>query len=119
MRNFDVTNSMAAKLLTLKSDSFVTPKLYVLVTGCHLKAIMLESIFSHIRSNDFIFHQFDCITNELMLSESQIKAILSDFKEMEWCDFQITYQQQEKMLVIRPNFDQILKDIENTVNFIK
>src|SRR5690606_19706155 len=123
MTDTTITASLVKLLRKLsgQENCYTIPKLYVELTGCHVRALILNQLVFYsdksTRHEDGWFDKnYEEWENETMVKERTLRNIITEFKEKNWCDSKVELVNGKTTLCCKPNLDAIMKDIKQILD---
>ncbi|HIC7359212.1 TPA: hypothetical protein ACW6D3_003205 [Legionella pneumophila] len=115
-------NSLQYSIKLLRSLSgqencYTIPKLYVQLTQCHVRALILNQLIFYsdksTRHDDGWFYKtYDDWYKETFVKERTLRNIIKEFKQKNWCESRIELVNGKTTLMCRPLLENILTDIQ-------
>lgn len=118
-----ITASLVKLLRKLsgQENCYTIPKLYVQLTECHVRALILNQlVFYSDKSTRHEEGWFDKSyqewENETYVKERTLRNIFKEFKEKNWCDSRVELVNGVTTLCCKPNLENILSDIKEILD---
>lgn len=110
------SNVNILRALSGQDNIYTIPKLYVQLTGCHVRALVLNQlIFFSDKSTRHVDNWFDKKFKkwheETLIKERTLRNIFREFEAKGWCETKIVVIDGETSLACRPFIENILDDI--------
>ncbi len=111
------TNVNLLRALSGQENTFTTPKLYVRLTKCHVRGLVLNQLIfysdkSTRHRDDWFDKSYAEWRREIYIEERTLRSIFKEFEDKKWCETKVIKVNGLRTLVIRPLLDNILSDIE-------
>ncbi len=114
-----ISTSNTIKLLRALSgqeNTYTIPKLYVRLTECHVRALVLNQLVfysdkSTRHDDDWFDKDYEEWEAETFVKERTLRNILSEFKKKRWCESRTIKVKGKRKLLCRPLLENILSDI--------
>ena len=111
-------NSVALlRKLSGQENCYTIPKLYVQLTGCHVRALILNQLIfysdkSTRHENGWFDKDYDEWETQTLVKERTLRNILNEFKEKKWAETKVKRVYGKTKLTCRPILENILSDLE-------
>lgn len=123
MPNPAITATLVKLLRKLsgQENCYTIPKLYVELTKCHVRALILNQIVFYsdksTRHEDGWFDKtYQEWEAETFVKERTLRNILKEFKERKWCDSKVELVNGVTTLCCKPYLENILSDIKTILD---
>lgn len=107
--------------LSGQENVYTIPKLYVRLTECHIRGLVLNQIIFYsdksTRHKDGWFDKsYDEWEAQTLIKERTLRNIFNEFEESGWAEFKVMKVNGKVTLVCRPLLENILSDIESLLD---
>jgi ubiquitin len=121
------TSSVTASLVNLlrklsgQENTYTIPKLYVELTKCHVRALILNQLVffsdkSTRHTDDWFDKTYEDWEKETHVKERTLRNIFKEFKEKNWCESKTIKINGKRSLTCRPLLNNILADIQHLLD---
>lgn len=105
------------RALSGQDNIYTIPKLYVRMTACHVRALILNQIIfysdkSTRHEDDWFDKSYSEWERETFVKERTLRRIFKEFSKRGWCDTKVELIEGQTKLICRPHIDKILEDAE-------
>lgn len=114
-----ISTSNTIKLLRALSgqdNTYTIPKLYVRLTECHVRALVLNQLVFYAgkstrHDDDWFDKDYEEWESETFIKERTLRNVLTEFKKKNWCESRTIKVNGKRKLLCRPLVENILSDI--------
>lgn len=105
------------RALSGQDNIFTIPKLYVRLTKCHTRGLILNQIVfysdkSTRHSDDWFDKTYEEWEEQTYVKERTLRNIFNEFEKKKWCETKTCKVNGKRSLMCRPFIENILKDLQ-------